>query len=92
MPRFIRPRLLLDAYRFPGFRPGLEVKGIFGEPGARVIKFTRREKKQRVGGAAKCSAIGTTGKSGESATNPAAICGSTWIWRSEGFTVDGAAR
>ena len=33
---------LLDAYRVPGFRPLEEVKGVFGDPQARVVTLVRR--------------------------------------------------
>src|SRR4029453_9822398 len=45
MPTPRHPRRLWDAYRFPGFRPGPTVTGIFGEPHARIITLTRRSKK-----------------------------------------------
>ena len=32
-------------YRFPGFRPGTTVQGIFGDPKARVVYLHRRGKK-----------------------------------------------
>ncbi len=37
---------LLDAYRFPGFRPLDQVKGVFGDPFARVATLVQRSKKQ----------------------------------------------
>ena len=37
-------RTLSDLYRFPGCRPKKAVKGIFGDPRARVIKLERRKK------------------------------------------------
>lgn len=36
---------LLDAYRFEGFGPVSEVKGLFGDPGAMVMILKRRSKK-----------------------------------------------
>ncbi len=39
-----RPRRLLDAYRFPSFRPQATVKGVFGDPKARVVTLVRRGK------------------------------------------------
>jgi transposase len=36
---------LLDVYQFPGFRPKATIKGIFGDPKARVIRLERRQKK-----------------------------------------------
>jgi len=37
---------LFDAYRFAGFRPQEEVRGIFGDPMACVITLLRHSKKQ----------------------------------------------
>ena len=45
MGTFKRTRRLLDAYRFPGFRPLPAVAGVFGEPGVRVVTLVRRSKK-----------------------------------------------
>jgi hypothetical protein len=36
---------LQDIYRFPGFVPKAEVRGIFGDPYAVVITLRRRRKK-----------------------------------------------
>jgi hypothetical protein len=36
---------LTDAYRFRGFRPRSELKGVFGDPKARVISLERTGKK-----------------------------------------------
>src|SRR5208337_5229462 len=48
-----KPRRLDDAFRFPGFRPEATVRGIFGDPKARILRLLRRGKKRpagRVGG------------------------------------------
>ena len=45
--RCLRRRRLWDAYCFPGFRPEPTVRGIFGDPQARVITLHRRSKKPR---------------------------------------------
>jgi len=42
-------RRLLDEYQFPGFRPRATIKGIFGDPKARVIQLERRQKKLNAG-------------------------------------------
>ena len=39
-----RMRRLWDAYAFPGFRPQPTVRGVFGDPKARVIILERRSK------------------------------------------------
>lgn len=36
---------LLDAYRFPGFRPLAKLKGKFGDNKVRIIQLVRLEKK-----------------------------------------------
>jgi len=41
----IKYKRLLDAYRFPGFKPQQEVVGVFGDPKARVIRLKRVGKK-----------------------------------------------
>ena len=41
-----RQRRLWDAYSFPGFRPEPTVRGVFGDPNARVITLNRRSKKR----------------------------------------------
>ena len=42
-----RRRRLWDAYCFPGFWPEPTVRGIFGDPKARVISLKRRSKSRR---------------------------------------------
>ena len=39
-----KQRRLLDEYRFVGFRPQSEIRGIFGDPYARVIRLKRIQK------------------------------------------------
>jgi hypothetical protein len=81
MPIARRPWLLFDEYRFPGFRPLPTVQGIFGDPGARVISFVRREKKQPADDAVRSSGAGPIAKSGAFGTSPAAMSGFISIWR-----------
>jgi transposase len=50
-------------YSFPGFRPKPTVRGIFGDPKARVIRLERRSKKRRAGAAVACRWAGTTARS-----------------------------
>lgn len=44
-----KKRRLLDEYRFPGFGPKAEIKGIFGDSKVRVIQHKRTQKKQSAG-------------------------------------------
>jgi len=57
-----KPKRLLDTYRFPGFIPCSRVRGIFGDPMARVLTLQRRGKKQRAVHVAGFSTVGTTAK------------------------------
>ena len=41
-----RRKRLSDAYRFDGFRPLEEVRGVFGDPIARVVTLVRCSKKR----------------------------------------------
>lgn len=59
MPKGTKSKQLRDSYRFPGFYPSLTVSGLFGDSHARVIRLTRRSKKQSVGRAARFGAAGT---------------------------------
>ena len=75
-----KSKRLLDAYSFPGFRPPSKVRGVFGDPKARVIALFRRSKKLPVAPAAWCTLCGMTVARGEFATCPARI--RAFIWRS----------
>lgn len=44
-----KKKSLLDGYRFPGFRPRATLKGILGDPKARIIRQARRQKKTACG-------------------------------------------
>jgi hypothetical protein len=73
---------LLDAYRFPGFRPLDDLKGVFGDPLARVVTLVRRSKKHDAAPAVTMSPAGTTGAPVGSATCRAGRIGSSWSSRS----------
>ena len=55
-----RKRRLWDAYAFPGFRPQPTVRGVFGDPKARVITLIRRSKKHYAAHAVARGWAGTT--------------------------------
>ncbi len=71
---------LLDAYRFPFFRPLEKIRGIFGDSKARVITLVRRSKKQSATPVAERTLLGTTRSSDGFETSPVATHAS--IWRS----------
>ena len=81
---------LLDAYRFPGFRPLETVRGVFGDHKARVITLVRRSKKLSATPAAVRIPAGTTRSSGGCATCPAGTRASIGNWKS-GACVAGVA-
>ena len=54
-------RRLIDAYAFPGFRPLSSVRGVFGDPQARVVTLVRRSKKLSAEVAERVAFRGTTG-------------------------------
>jgi hypothetical protein len=85
-------RRLLDAYRFAGFRPQDEVRGVFGDSAARVITFVRRSKKLSARSVVERALVGTTERHGECGICPVATRGSIWNWRFGGFSADVAAR
>ena len=58
----MKKKRLVDAYRFPGMRPLEQVRGVFGDPKARVITLVRRSKKRRAASVAACTGSCTTGR------------------------------
>jgi hypothetical protein len=87
-----KSRRLLDEYRFPGYRPRAEVRGVFGDPRARVIRLERTPKKRFVAVVVRFTGATTTGRYVEYETCLAGMRGFTWRWRFEGFVVGGAGR
>src|SRR5215204_1869426 len=76
-----RHRRLWDTYSFAGFRAEPTVRGIFGDPKARVITLRRRSKKQRADAVAGCRRGGTTARSVVCAICPVETRGYSWSWR-----------
>ena len=62
-----RQRRLWDAYAFPGFRPQATVRGVFGDPKARIVTLVRRSKKRCAAAADERIGAGTTGACGRCA-------------------------
>jgi hypothetical protein len=81
---------LPDTYRFPGFHPEAIVRGIFGDPKARVVALRRRRKKRPVAPAANLFEASATAKRGASATFLAATHASISTSRFVACTVAGA--
>jgi hypothetical protein len=74
-------RQLRDAYRFAGFNPQSEVRGVFGDPMVRIMPLRRRRKKRRVAvvdGGSRATTIGDGGGCAICLAGPGA---STWNWK-----------
>jgi len=87
-----KKRRLTDAYLFPPFAPQQRVSGIFGDPKARVIRFTRRQKKQFAELAVQPTGPSTTASYAWFAISPVATRAFTSNWRFGVFCAEGAAR
>ncbi len=79
---------LQDVYRFPGFVPLAQVRGVFGDPVAVVITLRRRRKKLAAACAGVPIAPSTISVLAECATCPVGTSGFTWSSR---FAGSGAA-
>ena len=71
------------AYRFPGFRPSRWVRGVFGDPKARIVLLEREQKKQFAAFAVKSTVHFTTVRRGACGISPAAIRECIWMWKSD---------
>lgn len=43
--RMRKRRRLLDEHQFPGYRPRVDIQGVFGDPRAQVIQLGQTQKK-----------------------------------------------
>ena len=82
---------LPDTYRFPGFRPEAIVRGIFGDPKARIVLLRRRRKKRPAAPVANPFGAFTIARSAGSATCPVATRACTWRSRFDACNARGAA-
>ena len=85
-------RRLVDAYRFVGFRPLEEVRGVFGDPHARIIMLVRRSKKRPAAPAGEYIPGGTIARFDGLATFRPAACASFWSSRCGVSVAANAAR
>jgi hypothetical protein len=92
MPSKTKKKRLLDSYRFPGLRPLDEVKGVFGDPLARVVTLVRRSKKHAAECVVESSRVGTTDASGVFAICHVGRSGCIWSSRSDAYAVGIATR
>ena len=85
-------RQLLDEYRLPGFHPKAKLKGIFGDPKAKVITLKRTQKKQYVAHAARFTGAITTRQCAGFGIYPAGMREYIWKWRSGESSVGSAGK
>ena len=85
-------KTLYDAYRFPGFRPLRVIKGVFGDPKARVIQMVRRGKKRSAGCVEPSTFNITTTPGAGSVIYPTGTHAFISRWRFGGWPVGGAVR
>ena len=85
-------RRLLDVYQFPGFRPKAKIKGVLGDPKARVIQLERRQKNGVRAVAALGTGVTTTARRGLSGIFPAGMCGYIWKWQYTASPAGGAGK
>ncbi|MBM4307130.1 MAG: hypothetical protein FJ123_10375 [Deltaproteobacteria bacterium] len=73
-----KQRRLLDEYRFPGYRPRAEIRGVFGDPRARVIPLERTGKKRYAVVAERSIGVITTRRYVGYGICPVGTLGSIW--------------
>jgi hypothetical protein len=87
-----KQRRLLDEDRFPGYRPRAEIRGVFGDPRARVLQLERTRKKRYVGIAERFIGVITTRRCVGYGTCPAGMLGFIWRWRCGGFNAESVGK
>jgi hypothetical protein len=87
-----RVRRLWDTYAFSGFRVQPTVRGVFGDPKARIVSLVRRSKKRHAGAAREYNGVGTTEEHVGYETCHVGIRGCTWSSKFAGSFVETAAK
>jgi len=87
-----KQRRLLDEYRFPGYRPKAGIRGVFGDPRARVIQLKRTGKKRYVDVAVRFTDAITTRRYVGYGICPVGTLGSIWRWRCGGSSAGSVGR
>jgi hypothetical protein len=85
-------RRLWDAYAFGGFRVQPTVRGVFGDPKARIVSLGRRSKKRCAATAQECSVVGTTEEFVRFGICRAGIRGCIWSSRFGDWIAEAAAK
>jgi hypothetical protein len=87
-----KQRRLLDEYRYPGFCPRAKIRGLFGDPKARIIRLERTQKKRFVDVVEPCIGVITIKASDGYEIYPVEMPGFIWKWMSDEYYVKGAAK
>lgn len=88
-----KSRKLSDAYRFDGFDPEpAKVRGVFGNPNARILPLKRRSKKHDAANAAPLVEVGMIARPSSFVTCHVETRMSTWKLNSGAWTAGRAAR
>lgn len=85
-----KKKSLRDEYRFPGYSPLGRIKGIFGEPGARVITLKRIKKKRSAVIAEQFVGLITIHRNDGFEIYPAVARGYIWNWKYGELSARGA--
>src|SRR5215470_11801570 len=83
---------LLDAYRFPGFWPVEDMRGVSGDPHARIVILVRRSKKRSAAGVDESIPDGTTASFAGLVIFRRAGCAYTWSSKCGALRAGSAAR
>ena len=81
-----------NKYRFPGFRPKAEIKGIFGDPKARVIQLERRQKKVSAAAVERYAGFSTIARYAGFRIYHAGKREFIWMWKCDGLCVPSAGK
>jgi hypothetical protein len=81
-----KARRLLDEYRFPGYQPKADVRGVFGDSKARIIQLQRSQKKRYAAVVGQVIGVITTRPREGCGICPAGTRGYTWNWKCEEFS------
>lgn len=83
---------LLNEYRFSGYSPMVDIKGIFGDPKARLIRLKRIQKKRFADIAARHIGAITTRRHGTYGIYPVEMRGYIWKQKFGEFCVRSVGR
>jgi hypothetical protein len=80
-----KARRLLDEYRFPGFQPKADIRGVFGDSRSRIIRLYRSQKKLYAAVAERVAGVITTKRQDGYGIYRVGIRGYIWKWKCAEF-------